>query len=87
MSTEGRRVSEEILQLCDDLELGDRQCTVLQRRLRVICKIPEEEKGEKKRSPYQQFMSVCLKKRIPQVGEASSAMKDCAKAWREQKGG
>lgn len=42
--------------------------------------------GKKGRSPYQQFISQCMKaKNIKGFGAAAPAMRECAKEWRERK--
>ncbi len=43
-------------------------------------------KGQRARSEYQQFVSVCMKgKNIKGFGEAPKAMKECASEWRSRK--
>lgn len=75
-------------QVCRELKLDEEQCTVLEEFLPSICPPCEvaEAKKTRKRSPYQEHLSVCLKKKgIKKFGEAGEALKGCAQEWREKK--
>lgn len=49
-----------------------------------IC-MAEVGKAPRRRSAYQEFISTCMKgHRIKAFGQASGAMKECAREWRKQ---
>jgi len=67
-------------EVCEKLELSDEKCQLLADLVDVLCK------KERRRSPYQAFLSKCLKtKGIKKFGEAKEALKACATEYREQK--
>lgn len=72
-------------QACLAFSLTDEQCAVIREAAEEICKQKTLEKREI-RSDYQNFISECMKaKKIKKFEEASKAMKECAKAWKQAK--
>lgn len=78
-------VEAEIIDFCNMIELSNRQCDALLEALPQIYDLMNKEKASRKRgkTPYQRFMSLCIKGRDP--GEAvTEAMKRCAREWKEK---
>jgi len=73
---------EKLDQLCIALELDEDKCTMLKEALQDYCQAGEKKKRQP--SPYNVFMSRCIKERPPGV-KVTEAMKQCATKWKEMK--
>jgi hypothetical protein len=74
--------------VCRTLGLSELDCVTLEKFLPDICPPCQiSEPTKRKRGPYQEFLSTCLKGKVKTFGQAGPALKECARQWREKKKG